>query len=383
MVRVFILLLLFLLSFQAVPAYSQDSEIRQSKEELAKIRERLEECRRRKEEIGEEEKVTLNRLEIVTEGLRITGQLIAAIKKEETSLRSEIGILQKKVEGLETDLESRKSILARRLREMYKHGRIHDLELMLLSGSLSDVLKKMKYIVAIAEHDEELIGSIRETVRSLENEKRELADRAAHEKRLKNEKENQKVEMEKEKTAKEVMLERLSTEKDEKENLERELEEVEKRVVSLIERLERESASREAIGGVSLSTYKGRLPWPVDGKVVSKFGKQRHPIHGTVTENNGIDIEARYGMPVRAVSKGKVVYADRFLGYSRVVLLDHGEGYYTLYAYLSDIVVPVGVIVDRGDVIAYVGDSFRESLLHFEVRKKGQPEDPLQWLIPR
>lgn len=384
MIRLGMLIVYLLLSVLQTPLHSQDSEIAEKQAELSKIRERLYECRRRKKEIEEKEKSTLARLEILDEELRLTQELIEALKKEESSLKEDVLALQSGIEKLEKELTARKSVLARRLKEIYKEGKTHDLELILFSKSLSDMLKKIKYILLIAEQDKKLIDSTRVLTQSLIEEKRRLTEKMAEERKLREEKESEKMRMEEEKSVKEGILQSLKKEKSEKEKLERELKEAEKRLTELIERLERERMrGGRPFEGSGFSKYKGKLPWPVNGKVISKFGKKKHPVYGTVTQNNGIDIEAEYGTPVYSVAKGKVVYAEGFLGYGKVVLLDHGEGYYTLYAHLSQILVPTGAIVEGGEVIAYVGDSLDGSLLHFEVRKKGKPQNPLNWLYPK
>jgi septal ring factor EnvC (AmiA/AmiB activator) len=381
--KVTIVCVLIVFSLQ-VPLNSQDSELTRSQAELSGIRERLHQCRQRKEQIEKEEKTTLGRLEIVSEELNITKELIEALQIEEGSLKKEVAILEKKVDRVEADLQTRKSILAKRLREIYKQGRVHDLELILLSRSLSDVFKKVKYILLIAEQDRKLMDSTRVLAQTLNEERQKLTQKAAEERELREEKENEENAMKKEKRAKEEMLQALRKEGKEKERLEKELEEAERRVIELIQRLERQRVkSGDAFEGTDFERKKGILRWPVEGKVISSFGKKRHPVYWTVTQNNGIDIEASHGEPVHAVARGKVVYADRFLGYSKVVLLDHGEGYYTLYAYLSEILAPTGTIVGEGDIIAYVGDSLDGSLFHFEVRRKGKPENPLNWLSPR
>jgi len=102
----------------------------------------------------------------------------------------------------------------------------------------------------------------------------------------------------------------------------------------------------------------------------------------TTVKNNGIDIKAPLGTPVHAVAKGKVVYNDRFLGYGNVVLVDHGKGYYTLYAHLQDIKVNLKDIVEKDQVVGSVGDtgSLEGPKLHFELRKNGKPVDPIPFL---
>jgi septal ring factor EnvC (AmiA/AmiB activator) len=374
-------LLVFLLSHGL---HSQNSQIIRSRDELSEIRERLSECRRRREEIEKEQEGTLAKLEILGEELVTADALIEALRREESLLKEEVERLQKRVAKVEKELTARKSILGARLREMYKHGRTRDLELILFSTSLSGMMKRLKYILLIAGQDKKLVDSTRALTQSLIAQKEELGERVEEETRLREEKESEKNRIRNEKAKREKILDKLGDEGEEKSKLEKELEAAEKKLVELIEKLEREAAQMGgSFQGAPLEEYKGKLRWPVDGEVISRFGKKRHPIYWTVTQNNGIDIDAGYGAPVHAVAAGKVVYAERFLGYGRVVLVDHGHGYYTLYAYLSEILVFVGSTVEEGDIIAYVGDSLDGDLFHFELRKKGKPDDPLDWLRPR
>ena len=123
---------------------------------------------------------------------------------------------------------------------------------------------------------------------------------------------------------------------------------------------------------------RGVLPWPVQGQVVTRFGTVVDPKYGTVTKNTGIDIATREGSPVLAVDSGKVSFADIFMGYGRMVILDHGERVHSIYSRLSDVKVKVGDKVTKGGVIALSGDT-----LHFEFRVGGKSVDPMEWLIRR
>jgi septal ring factor EnvC (AmiA/AmiB activator) len=104
-----------------------------------------------------------------------------------------------------------------------------------------------------------------------------------------------------------------------------------------------------------------------------------------VTFNRGIEIAAAQGKDIVAVAEGAVIYADWFKGYGRLIIVDHGSGYFTLYAHASDILVKAGEAVRGGHVIGKVGDSgsLEGPQLYFELRHKGKPQDPLAWLQPR
>ena len=129
---------------------------------------------------------------------------------------------------------------------------------------------------------------------------------------------------------------------------------------------------------------QGSLDWPVRGTLVGRFGPEKHPRFNTVIMNNGIDIESTAGTPVRAVAKGRVDFTNEdYSSFGQVVIVNHGDGYYTLYAHLSEILVRQGEEVQSGQTIGKVGDSgtsLKGTVLHFEVRKGSAALDPESWL---
>ncbi|MDD1628971.1 MAG: peptidoglycan DD-metalloendopeptidase family protein [Methylococcaceae bacterium] len=124
------------------------------------------------------------------------------------------------------------------------------------------------------------------------------------------------------------------------------------------------------------STLKGKLPWPVRGRLSQKFGSPRS--EGTW---DGVLIDANEGMEIKAVTRGKVVYAEWLRGYGLLTIIDHGQGYMSLYAFNQSLYKRIGDTVEAGDVIASVGQSGGRSQagLYFGIRKKGVPIDPLEW----
>jgi len=134
--------------------------------------------------------------------------------------------------------------------------------------------------------------------------------------------------------------------------------------------------------GRGLDAMLGQMDWPVKGPVSAPFGKFKHPEFATELVRKGIDIDAPLGEAVRAVEKGRVVFADRFTGYGRMVIVDHGERYYTIYAHLSEIIRKTGDELRRGEILGRVGDSdsLSGAKLYFELRKDGRSVDPLPWL---
>ncbi|TMQ69798.1 MAG: M23 family metallopeptidase [Candidatus Eisenbacteria bacterium] len=167
-----------------------------------------------------------------------------------------------------------------------------------------------------------------------------------------------------------------------------ELERSARALQSLLVRLEqkrRNETSRGAPEPYSGDFAKGQgsLDWPVRGTLVGRFGPETHPRFGTTINNNGVDIAATIGTPVRAVAKARVEYtSEDYASYGPIVILNHGDGYFTLYAHLSEILVTVGQEIPAGQIIGRVGDtgSLKGPELHFEVRKGGTALNPEDWL---
>jgi septal ring factor EnvC (AmiA/AmiB activator) len=135
---------------------------------------------------------------------------------------------------------------------------------------------------------------------------------------------------------------------------------------------------KEGITG-DFSSLKGRLPWPVKGRLSSKFGSAR--AESSESRWDGVLIDASEGAEIRAVAGGKVVFSDWLRGFGLLIIIDHGKGYMTLYAFNQSLYRKVDEWVDIGETIASVGQSGGRSHsgLYFGIRNKGKPVDPLEW----
>jgi len=129
----------------------------------------------------------------------------------------------------------------------------------------------------------------------------------------------------------------------------------------------------------------GRFLWPAEGEIVAHFGRQKHPQFNTYVQRKGIDIRAPEGSGIRAVMAGQVAFADWLKGYGLVVILDHANGFFSLYAHASALVVKAGDQVQAGQTIGTTGDTgmTNDNTLYFELREGAEPVDPLLWLARR
>ncbi len=134
--------------------------------------------------------------------------------------------------------------------------------------------------------------------------------------------------------------------------------------------------------GKSFADYRGKLEMPVKGKIVSRFGPEKNSNYSAFTFQSGIDIKTDRGEPVRSVFRGRVIFAQWLKGYGNVIIIDHGNNYYTLYAHVDEIFKKKGSVINTGEVIATAGDtdSLKGTCLHFEVRFHGKPVNPMKWL---
>jgi len=132
----------------------------------------------------------------------------------------------------------------------------------------------------------------------------------------------------------------------------------------------------------SFARQKGQLPYPVNGEIISKFGTKRKGDYNAFTFQSGIDIKAERGTPVKNVFSGEVMFAQWLKGYGNLMIINHGNNYYTLYAHVEELHKKKGERVDTGEIIGTAGDtgSIKGPCLHFEVRHHGKPVDPLKWL---
>ena len=121
---------------------------------------------------------------------------------------------------------------------------------------------------------------------------------------------------------------------------------------------------------------------PVKGKIISLFGPHRNKKFNVVNFQSGINIRADRGEPVRAVFGGRILYAGWLKGYGNMLIINHGNNYYTLYAHAEELFKAKDETVEKDEVIATVGDtgSMAGSRLHFEVRYHGKPMDPTAWI---
>ncbi len=308
------------------------------------------------------------------------------LKEAEAALR---GIEESSVE-LSKELTGLRKLYRQRLRALYKMRRSGSTAISMVD-SLGSMAKQIKYLSVITDRDRAIIDEFSRTLRGLTERQAEIAEKKEEILGRRRAVEAKKAELETKRQRKSTILAGVRQEKSLYEQTLHELEEASVSLWAMIKNDERERRSAQKANvpanrrEAAASEGKSRLPWPLDGPVLTRFGMQRHPQFGTMVFRRGIEIEAHEGEAVRAVDSGEVAYADWYKGFGKLMILDHGGGFYTLYGNLSKLNLAKGERVAKGQVIGLAGEtgSLKGSKLYFEIRRNGEAQDPLLWLSKR
>lgn len=380
-------LILLLFFVFATGESSFQEKIKENENKLSEIKKQLETVKSKKDSINIQRSKTLLVLNRMDEEIYLTDLLIKELERRDSLLTYSIGKLEKDIDSLGTELEERKAVLEKRLVDMYKKGKIHTLEVVFNSNSFTDLSNRMKYLSTLARQDKILYEYVRKMQDVLTRRIDELNLSKEQLGLVHIEAENEKTTLEIEKENKESFLKQLSSEQQKQRSLEDELTKSMESLQYLVNKLRVANTNIQTDRDVKEGQHyfdknKKKVIWPMEGKIISKFGTVRHPKYNTKTLNNGIDIKGKKGDPVYAVFDGDVIYVDKFLGYGNVVMLDHGNGYYSLYAHLQEMNVILNQPVMAGEIIGTCGDtgSLSGPILHFEIRKDGKPLNPLNYL---
>lgn len=380
--------IIFILFFICLAGQSSFQEkIKANENKLSEIKKQLESVKSKKDSINIQRSKTLLVLNRMDEEIYLTDLLIKELERRDSLLTINIELLSENIDSLGMELEERKNVLKQRLIDMYKKGKIHTLEVVFNSSSFTDLSNRMKYLSTLARQDKILYEYVRKVQDVLTKRIEEFNINREQLAFVRKEAENEKSTLQTEKQNKEMFLKELSSEQQKQRTLEDELSKSMESLQYLINKLRVANTNIQTNRDVKEGQHyfdnnKKKVPWPMEGKVISKFGTVRHPKYNTKTLNNGIDVSGKKGDPVYAVYDGDVIYVDKFLGYGNVVMLDHGNGYYTLYAHLHEMNVILNQPVMAGETIGTCGDtgSLSGPILHFEIRKDGKPLNPLNYL---
>ncbi|MEL1235961.1 MAG: peptidoglycan DD-metalloendopeptidase family protein [Candidatus Neomarinimicrobiota bacterium] len=341
------------------------------------------------------ERSASTRISSLDEEISLTAKLIRSLKSEEEKTRKRILQLKSDILKNENELESLRARYKKRVVNSYRKGRLTDLEKVFSSTTWRQAIYRTQYLKIISDIEKKLTNQIERLLIQISQQKLELEAVLRNNLKLVRDKQQQISSYRDMRIDREKELNRIRNDKkalsnyiEEKEAGIIQLESIIKKVLEDKARFERELRIRkqqEALKTKSFKALKGQLPWPAEGRIIAKFGRQWNSKLKTTTENPGIDIKGQPGSPIRTVLGGVVTTITYIRGYGTTIIVDHGGGFYTVYSHVTNIQTVVDGQVQNGDIIAYMGDSgsINGSKLHFEIWGKGQKLDPEKWLIKK
>jgi len=377
------------------PAAAQtrrDDPLQTEQRKLQQTQKQLKEERARAAAARARETSLLAELEEIERRLAARKADVARLEARIKKAQSDVQTFRGEISRLEKQRAGQINALAGRLRVMYRvHAQGGALPVILSGEDPVTRAVAVRHLASLAALDARLIQEYRVTSARLadrkvreEAQQQELADLHEDAKR-------EQAEVDREVAKRRVILAKVRDERAYHERMVGELTEASNRLEAFIRELQAKQRKLAKIpppkGGieppaVGFGALKGRLPWPTEGRIVMGYGAQVNPRFGTRTFRNGVDIEAAVGKDVLAVHAGHVIYTGWFKGYGNLIIVDHGNEYYTLYAHIAEIEAKEGEDVRQGQRIGTVGDtgSLAGPRLYFEVRYQGKPQDPEQWL---
>jgi septal ring factor EnvC (AmiA/AmiB activator) len=338
--------------------------------------------------------------------LRASGKAVSeahralfALSQERRVIETEIAALGEREREARAAASEQEELAARLLRIQYRQGAPDRLRLALQGRDAATVARHMEYYNYIQRARAELIAALRRKGEEIAALAAERGERLAELARNEAESVAQAKALERERSGRAAVVARLADEITRSRREIGRLKRDEARLAKLVEEIARALAAKQpkpppgarprgrAVDSVAdasaaaraFPTLKGHLKLPVRGELANQFGASREEAG---TSWKGLFIRAVTGETVRAVADGQVVYADWLRGFGNLLILDHGQGYMSLYAYNDGLLRQLGEKVRAGDAVAQVGNSgdSADSGLYFELRRDGKPFDPMRWV---
>ncbi|MFA4839078.1 MAG: peptidoglycan DD-metalloendopeptidase family protein [Candidatus Neomarinimicrobiota bacterium] len=361
--------------------------------ELEKVRDEIRKFKSELNQAESREKSSLEKLQETEKDLSLTLKLLNQLNREQKQKENEIQRTGKSITQLENDLKLLKGSFSQRLVNLYKQGDMSEWEYLLTAKSFNQAIYRYKYFRIISDIDRRNSREIHYTINKVEEKKKSLVSEVRDQEKIIAEKEEFQKNLAEQKQAR---AKNLSVARKNKQNIAEAIlqkEKAAKELSRLIASLEKEQENRHkelerqrTLSGVKTDNpfqqSQGRLGWPVQGEIISRFGVQKHPTLKTVTENSGIDIKAKQGAPIKTILDGVVTTITYIRGFGNTIIIDHGSGFYSVYSHIENVSVYENQYISKDTVIASVGDSgtLSGSMLHFEIWKNRTKLDPEKWL---
>jgi murein hydrolase activator len=384
-----------------------------AKKDLKGIRQEIKKKKYLLETTQKIEKQVSGELSLIEKGLKEKEAGLRRLSADLNSLERSLVSTQQQTQTTQSEVDRKQREVRTRLVALYKAGDIGAVRIFFSSGSFPQMLESLRYMQSVLQGDRRMIDDYAARIKTLSQLKVKLEDDAKKKEALRAGIEAKTREIEVEKKRKAEYLVKVRQDKEGYATSLKQLAVNAARLQTMMQKLEaasRKSYSKKSVKvamkeikevketretketaapvsrpvAVPSSGFGGRkhqLNMPVRGEIVQRFGRHKHPEFNSFTFSNGLGISSSAGADIHAVDGGTVIFANYFKGYGNMVIVDHGDGFFSVYAHASHIASKEGSSVSRNDVIASVGDldSSRGPMLYFEIRHQGKPIDPSPW----
>ncbi len=361
-----------------------DKEIKQKAGALDSIKDELRKGRQKLAELEKQEGNAQEKIVLIEKNIEASRVYLSLLTNKIDSVEKQIVILRDSVSAAGLRLIDRQKIMEKRLRQAYMSGSPNMVMMLLSSASPADFINKTKYVQELKQYDSHLMYQIGKARDAFDNRKSSYQDEKMRLDQLVAAKKQEHETLLREEDKRKAMLDDVRNQKKTWENTVAELERAQRElnnIIKLLEEKRKKIRQVEVRKGLSFDKRKGKLGWPIDGKITAKFGKVVHPVYKTVTMNNGVDIKAAVpGGTVATVAAGTVIHTGAMRGLGKLVIVDHNNSFLTIYANLAEISVKNDQEVTDGAIVGKVGSTAKDSSLHFEIRRSGETLDPQEWL---
>ena len=376
-----ILILLFLLLFLQIPVFAADNDdferyqkkLEKVQQSIGKVKDHLKSTRYKRGHVVTELQQLESKISKNAVDLKKTEAKIEKLNNKVSDLRGELDKLQRK-------LKTQRQSLSEQIRAAYAIGRQQQVKMLLNQQDPAEMGRIMVYFDYLNRAREQHITEFLDNIAEKQRLEEELNTTLTKHQQTLNTRKKQENILFGQRLKRSQLLTRLEQEISNQEKNLSELEGSRNRIEKLLMSLGELLADIPQSPSVSrpFKQQKGKLPWPVSGPFLATYGEPRK--QGGL-KWNGVLISTAHGTPVRAVSHGRVAFADWLQGYGFITIIDHGEGYMSLYGHNETLIKQAGDWVNSGEVIATSGDSGGQPMpgVYFEIRSRGKPINPGGW----
>lgn len=371
------------------------------KDELKGVKQEIRAQKKLISKVRKVEEVVSTELQQINRTLEQKVNDLGRMDRDLLGVEANLSVTGREIVKVTAEANTKRNEMERRLTSLYKAGEIGAIRMFFSAESFPQLAENIRYMRSILDNDKIIFTEYNQKIAELRKLKVNLERDADKKEKIKQNIALKKNEIEQEKNKKAEYLAKIRQDRSSHEKSLKELQANAGRLQAMISKLEALSRRKAApqryekpgakpkpleelppVPDRGFASQKGRMSMPVRGQILESYGKHKHPEFNSYTFSKGVSIAAGSGSEIKSIYEGSVIFADSFKGYGNMIIVDHGGGYFSLYAHASRLLKKVGADVSRHETIATVGDtdSSKGSMLYFEIRHQGKPVDPAGWV---